>query len=417
MQILKDTDSLRLVTTAAGATLDVTVTEVEKTSDTATLADRKPTAISGTTGSPNTITNAVTSGKQKIIKKITIANTHASISQTCTLQLYNGSTAYVIGPNAFTLLAGEFVLIDGNGVLFVYDANGILKTGTTGFSPNTNTFRLSGVSATPIMTADSTTLSTLYLANYNGNEIALYDGTNWQLCRPAAEPSLAVTGRTADLPFDVFAYNNAGTVTLEMLDWTNSTTRATGLTRVSGVWTKTGDATRRYLGSVRARSATTFHWVRAGVDLPAKFDLFNADNRVDMNFSVIATTNSWNYTTATIRQAQASANYQLDIMVGLQEESCDVTLVVASTNSTISIPRNAAIGFDSTTAFSGVFAGTSNTVASIECEQTSRLCNMPTIGRHYYAWLEISTATGTCTWYGDNGALRIQSGMTGIWTC
>jgi hypothetical protein len=226
-----------------------------------------------------------------------------------------------------------------------------------------------------------------------------------------------VTGRTTDLPFDVFGYLNAGTVTLEFLDWTNATTRATGLTRQDGVLTKSGDPTRRYLGSIRARSATAFHWVRAGVDLPAKFDLFNADNRVEFPWSVIATTNTWTYTTATWRQAQASANYQADVMVGLQEESFGCTVGVTSRNSTISIPRHVGVGFDSTTVISGLTSATANVVASIEADQWARLVNMPAIGRHFYAWLEISTATGTCTWVGDDGALRLQSGMAGEWTC
>jgi len=306
------------------------------------------------------------------------------------------------------------------------DSTGTQYTlGVTPQGPSTNGFRLTGVSATPIMTADSTSLSTLYLTPYLGNQISLYNGATWDTL-VSAEISLAVTGRTTDLPFDIFAYNSAGVVTLEFLDWSNSTTRATALVRQDGIWSKTGSLTRRYVGTCRPRSATTFHWVRAGVDLPCKFDLFNMDNRVRQSFSLTATTNSWNYTTATWRQAQGSTNYQIDVVAGLEEEVFKSDLRVTSSNSTISIARYVGIGLDSTTAlYLGTLynkggtanATTTNTVANQSGAQLAGLFNTPTIGRHYYSWLEYSVASGTCTWLGDNGSTNVQSGMTGSWSC
>lgn len=303
----------------------------------------------------------------------------------------------------------------------VIDSTGtVYLVGVATLRPATNDFRLTGVTATPIMTADSTALSTIYLTPFKGAGIALYNGSGWDLLT-SAEVSLAVTARTTDLPFDIFAYNNAGTVTLEFLDWTNATTRATALVRQDGVWSKTGALTRRYMGSCRARSATSFHWVESGSDSPAKFDLFNADNRVRVPFKQIATTNTWTYTTATWRQSQGSTNYQVDIMVGLQEEAFQIQLHATASNTTAAIGRYAGIGYDSTTAISGTTTNLVNLVsASGDTFQTTHvgnIANLPTIGRHFYAWLEISVATGTTTWYGDNGALLLQSGMTGTWAC
>jgi hypothetical protein len=299
----------------------------------------------------------------------------------------------------------------------VYDALGQIKVGAFAIDPSINGFRLTGVSATPVMTADSTSLSTLYLAAYSGPSIALNDGTNWQLVQPSSEPSLAITGRTTDLPADVFAYLSAGAVTLEFLDWTSATARATGITVVNGVKTKTGDKTRRLIGTIRPRSSTTVHWVTAGDDLPCKLDIWNADNRVAIGFRNRALTNTWNYTTATWRQAQASTNYQADVIVGWQEDYFDADLLASSRNSTISIPRQVGIGYDSTTVFTGMTSSTANTVASIESSSQAAVRHQPAVGRHFYAWLEISTATGTCTWVGDDGASRLQSGLTGMWRC
>jgi hypothetical protein len=373
-----------------------------------------------TTATTTTIGESPTSTDTRNIKMHRIRNAHASVSNTVTFRHVDGTNT--VEGEKCTLLPGEVLLIDDNGTYTHYDAQAGIYSGPSGdVDPFRNDFRLSGVSQTPVMVADSTTLSTVYLAQYKGNRIALFDGTNWQIAMPPSEVSLAVTGRTTDLPFDVFAYLNAGVVTLEFLNWTSATARATGLTRLDGVWTKTGDATRRYLGSIRARSATTFHWVMVGTDLPVKLDLFNADNRVQFNWFQQASTATWAYTVATIRQAQASANYQVDVMVGLQEEWMDALLEVNVTNSTISIGRAVGIGFDSTSTFVAgqVQGGTINTVASIQAMVFARMSHQPTIGRHFYSWNETSVATGTCTWTGRaaTAGFNQQSGMTGEWTC
>lgn len=279
-------------------------------------------------------------------------------------------------------------------------------------------FRLTGVSGTPVMTSDSTAISTLYLAQYTGSRIALYDTTNsrW-VVRNSGEVSLAITGRTTDLPFDVFAYWTGSAVALEFLNWSSATARATALARTDGVWLKSGDASRRYIGTVRPRSATTCHWVAATADSPAKFDIWNFYNRVNVGFRVWDTTDTWNYTTATWRQARASANNQVDVVVGIQEDSITIQLGVTSRNSTISILRAVGVGVDSTSSPTGIRAATENTVASRNAHQMALLSHQPAIGRHFYAWLEWSTATGTCTWVGDDASTTLQSGMIGYWRC
>ena len=419
LQVQGATEKVQLNTSAAGS-IDVVVDYVkwDMTTGAPPVDSPQVKVASITTAADTDILGAAGANVSYRAKRIEIRNKHASVSNTLTFKRITAGPVTTEGAT-FTLLPGELAIVNEQGTLFKYTANGeIYAVASGGIDPKTNDFRLSGVSATPIMVADSTTLSTIFLCQYRGNRIALFDGLNWQLATPGAEVSLAVSGRTTDLPFDVFGFLSAGVVTLEFLNWTNATTRATALARQDGVWTKSGDPTRRYLGSVRARSATTFHWVQRGVDLPVKFDLFNADNQNEANFSLIAGTNTWAYTTATWRQAQGSANYQVDVMVGLEDNDMCADLMVSSRNSTISIPRHVGIGFDSTTVLSpSINHGTANTVASIEASQAASIEHRPTVGRHFYAWLEISTATGTCTWIGDDGALRLQSGMAGNWKC
>lgn len=318
-----------------------------------------------------------------------------------TLRETNGPTNLTIG----SILDGQVVQRAGSVLVGV------------GFQ-TINGFRLTGVTGTPVMTADNTALSTIYLTPFISNQIALYDGSAWKLYA-SAEVSLAVTGRTTDLPFDIFAYDSGGIITLEFTDWSTATARATALALQDGVWVRSGAVTRRYLGTCRPRSTTTYSWVAAGVDAPARFDLWNAYNRVPVGFSVIATTNSWTYTTATIRQAQGSANYQVDVVAGLQLEAMTVGVIATSSNgagANNNNMREVGVGVDSTTAFSGL-TGSLGLSNNVFIHSTGRYDGIVPIGRHFYAWLEISTANNTTTWYGDNGAARIQSGMSGRWTC
>ena len=186
MLILDNGDLLKLVTSAA-VTVDVHVSWVDRVDATeVSTPDRTDTAI--TTATTTTICAAPASGSHRNVKYMTIRNKHASSSQTVTVQHNNGT----IDAEKFkcTLLAGETLAL-AEGVWFTYDATGAVKASGTSVDPHVNDFRLSGVSATPVMTSDSTALGTIYLTQYKGNRIALNDGTNWQL------PSLSSYFETA----------------------------------------------------------------------------------------------------------------------------------------------------------------------------------------------------------------------------
>lgn len=276
-----------------------------------------------------------------------------------------------------------------------------------------NDFRLTGVSGTPVMTADNTALSTIFLSPYKGNIIALFNGTIWELLE-SAEVSIAVTGRTTDLPFDIFAFNSGGVVALELLNWATATTRATGLTRQNGVWCQTGNLTRRYVGSCRPRSATTYSWSRLGAIVnSARFDLWNVDNRVMVDFRFHGS-GTHNYTLATWRQTAGVTDRQVDIMVGISEDGIEVTVIFGSTNTVASVLRYVGVGIDSTTAPSG-FRSVSPGPIGIESIAVCRLTSLPGIGRHFFASLEWSTASGVTTWLNSSG--QSAGGASGLWRC
>ena len=138
-----------------------------------------------------------------------------------------------------------------------FDPSYILAGGTGG-SNSTQDFRLTLVSNTPVMTTEVLAATTLYLTPYVGNRIALYNGSTWDVLE-SEEVSLSLTDLAADTNYDVFAYNNSGNLALETAVWSGSwagvSTRATALVYQNGVLVKSGELTRRYLGTIRTSAA------------------------------------------------------------------------------------------------------------------------------------------------------------------
>src|SRR3990167_10501799 len=156
--------------------------------------------------------------------------------------------------------------------------------------------RLTLTTVTPVTTADVTAATTVYLTPYKGSYIGLYDGTSWQ-AYTLTEISIAVPATTSTM-YDLYVYDSSGTLTLEAVAWTNDTTRATALALQNGVYCKTGTLTKRYVGSFRTTGSSG-----QTEDSLAKRYVWNYYNRVVRQLRVIEATDTWAYSTNTIRQA------------------------------------------------------------------------------------------------------------------
>jgi hypothetical protein len=271
--------------------------------------------------------------------------------------------------------------------------------------------RLTLTSGTPVTTADVTGATNIYFAPYTGNRIALYDGSSDWNIRTFTVITIAVGTIDAGKPYDLFAYDNSGTVTFDApLAWTDDTTRATALTTQDGVLVKTGATTRRYIGTFYTTATTTTE------DSYAKRLLWNYYNRVSRPMRVLEATNSWTYTTETIRQANGSTANQLAFIIGVAEIELTAIVIGLVRNSSTNVGVSVLVGLDSTSAgATGCLIGSLDiSVASRLDVVTAVLRTYPAIGYHYAAWLEYSHASGTSTWWGDGGAPTYrQSGITG----
>lgn len=269
--------------------------------------------------------------------------------------------------------------------------------------------RLTLTTAVPITVSDVTAATTLYYALYKGNQIALYNGSTGWTSVTFAELSIAVPATTNQM-YDVFIYNNAGTATLELTAWTNDTTRATALTTQNGVLVKTGATTRRYVGSFRTTGVSG-----QTEDSAAKRYVWNYYHRVARRLEVIEATTSWAYTTNTWRQARATATNQVDAVIGVAEVWIDLTVSASFANAG-AVNCAVAIGLDSTTAPAGnqVITVGIGGVGSGAGASNARYVAYPSVGRHYFAWLENSTAVGATTWYSAAAAALAVSNQSGI---
>lgn len=271
--------------------------------------------------------------------------------------------------------------------------------------------RITLTASTPVTASDVTAATTIRYTPYKGNVIALYDtGTSTWKLYTFSEITLALGADAANTNYDLWAYNSGGTVTLERLAWAGDTTRATALTTQDGVYVKSGDASRRYLGTYRTTGT-----VGQTEDSYAKRFVWNYYHRVRRALRVRETTDSWTYTTASFQQANASTANQLAVVVGVAEVALDAHVQGQGSNTNTAVALVVAIGEDSTTTkhASCLTSLATTTLAAAQVCPTATLNTEPGVGYHFYAWLELSTAVGTTTWLGDSGVAIENSGISG----
>ena len=117
--------------------------------------------------------------------------------------------------------------------------------------------RLTLSSGTPITTSDVYSSGTLYFSPHRGNRVALYvQGFGWKVY-PFTEVSLSLASISNVTNYDVFLYDNYGTLTLSLEAWANDSTRSVALVYQDGVYVRSSQEHKRYLGTIRGTGAGT----------------------------------------------------------------------------------------------------------------------------------------------------------------
>lgn len=266
--------------------------------------------------------------------------------------------------------------------------------------------RLTLTSGTPVTTSNVTAAGTLYYTPYLHDKIALYDGTRWRVYT-FTEISLALT-LTSGKNYDVFLYDNSGTLTLELsAAWTNDTTRADAITRQNGVWVKSGATTRRWLGTIRASGTNTTE------DSDSKRYVWNYASRVPyVDFRADGTdswTNAGNGTLSAMNSGNAA--WKFEFVNGLNEWPLEVYSTVAC------LPDgDQAIALDSSTTLDRARTTLTNNRTADALTSTVFWSGFSGIGYHYIQAMQTTRTASTVTFYGDNGAslnsISMNSGLT-----
>lgn len=274
--------------------------------------------------------------------------------------------------------------------------------------------RLTLTSGVPVTASDVTAAGTLYYTPYSHRLGWFKFGGDW-ISINEGEISLALAVASGSV-YDVFRYATSATATaLELLVWTNTTTRATNLAydADTGFVIKSGDATRIYVGTIYATGANQTE------DSAARRMVWNMYNQVPRRLYAADTTNSWTYLTATWRGANgltsASASgttNKFDFVIGVAGGAIDAQYT-ASSGAVTAQTLTSGLAMDSTTV-QDAWGRMSLSTSGYRAHVPTRKVYTPAVGYHYIAGLEVGDGANNSTYYGDDGGTPILTHLDGV---
>lgn len=239
--------------------------------------------------------------------------------------------------------------------------------------------RLTIQSGTPYELFFLSGATTIYFTPFNGSAIALYTGTRWQLLN-FTETSLTPSLSASQI-YDVFGYNNSGTFALELsAAWTSSTVRSDALTTVGGVYVKSANNTRRYLGTIATNGSAQLD------DNPNSHSLWNQCNRKRTHLFVDSFT-SHTYDGG-YRYFNNDSSLRIDVVVGLTSGYDIQTEFQRSASAT----GYGGIGLDSSTV--AIVETSSNELGAFAISNAS-ITSVLTQGTHSFNMINATNSSGS----------------------
>lgn len=195
MVILHGSAAILRITSGTGADIDVHADYVDHDFTTATETFRSGTQNTAiTTATDTTVVSATGSATvDRNIKRLSIYNIDVTAQTVTISHSANGSVFFKM--SVFTLAAGESAVINDQGVLFLYDTNGAVKTGSTAASDT-----VSGIQANALQ-ADMETGTSIIL-NVTPGRQHFHPGHPkcWgKITVAAGTPTLAVSYNTTSI--------------------------------------------------------------------------------------------------------------------------------------------------------------------------------------------------------------------------
>lgn len=314
---------------------------------------------------------------------------------------------------------------DGDAVTCILTAGSIAAI----LSALTPQGRLTLTSGTPFLSSSVTAATTVYYTPAVGDWVKLYDGSSWgifqftELSQATTDTSKSPAACAASSNYDVFVWNDSGTIRATRGPlWTSDTARGTGagtteLTLLNGTLVNANAITNgpgankgTYVGSFRTNGSSQVDMIFGGVGAAGGegtiLGVWNMYNRRFVALANFDNTDSWNYTTASFRIKNNNNNNKISFIIGWKGDGIQAMNSGTYNNSTTSVGARIGIGLNSTTNIatgsSIGFARNSSANGRMPCGSSFYSSSAP-LGFNYVAPLEFSTATGTGTFYGDDG--------------
>jgi len=283
-------------------------------------------------------------------------------------------------------------------------------------------------SGTPIITGDVTAATTVYYTPYVGVLVPIYNGTSFIPTSIVTELQLTLTSsHVASNIYDFYIFSLNGVATLGTgPSWSAGTagsitagscargtsTGGAALSRLNGILTNAASMTIRYGNGTTTTTVAANQATYVGsmfVDgtngqvscyrswgQSRKFGIWNAYNRAPIILKAGDSTTSWNYNSATVRASNGSSANSLTIFAGLAEEEYNLGFVQSVSSGTSAAGFLLGIGYNSTTAASGLQArwtwqtNVSTVAATLPCSYQAP----PALGINVITSLESTPTTG-----------------------
>lgn len=285
--------------------------------------------------------------------------------------------------------------------------------------------RLTLTTGVPVLTADVINAGTIYFTPFGGNKVPLWNGVRFlmttftELSQTVADATKSPAAGAADKNYDMFVWNDAGTLRCTRGPaWSSATARGTGagtteLDFVQGLYVNKITITNgpaagygTYVGTVRTAGDSLVDFMLAPAAAAGGgancLHVWNAFNRRVVAARNIDSTDTWAYKTETWRAKNNSAANGISFVVGLAEDAFTAINSVNG-NSDNGAGAAAGIGYDVTDAnhanthFEWFLTGSNKDEGS-----TALLRLTPAVGQHAITPLEIGINSGTTTWFGDS---------------
>lgn len=284
---------------------------------------------------------------------------------------------------------------------------------------------VSSAPTSPIPTSDQSAKTTVYYRPDGGNLLPISDGTNITV-REFSELSLAlVSNHVANGIYDVFAFDDSGTIRIGTGPVWNTVTAGSGargtgsgtteLDLLKGLLVNKVSATMRngsstysvaakagiYLGTILIDGSAGQVTCHASYGQSRRWGVWNAFNQRPLRLKAGDSTSTWSYSSTTVRPSNNATSNNLTVVMGVQDLA-DITFnqrwTVSVANGVVTTPT-VGIGVNSTTAFSGTtsWGSVSNGGAAnmaVSGNFSAEYSDVPPLGANVFTSLESSLGGG-----------------------